>query len=141
MHSCSQAVDGNVPAAIFSEEVDDGVIALRQFFAAVHGEEDEVGMFEREQRLAVHILLKTLVIGSAAHAARVEEQKIHRLRRNVVRHVVARGAGYGTLNRFAFSDEAVEERGFACIRPADNGDSGQLRHEGSVPCALLFGAA
>ena len=56
----------------------------------------------------------------------VQQDIVHLIGLDLVGDMITRGAGNIALDCLSLADEAVKQRRFACIRLADNSDSGEL---------------
>jgi hypothetical protein len=101
----------------------DVVVEGRQARAGVHHEEHQVRLVDGGEHLAAHGVDQRLVRGGI-EAARVHHRRLPLLERDQTIQPVSRDAGDVSHEGLAAADETVEERGFAHVRPPDDGEDG-----------------
>ena len=89
----------------------------------VDDEGDEVGVVHRGQHLPAHALDERLG-GAGIKAAGVDDRRLPALEMDLAVEAVAGHARRIAHDRLAASDEAVEQRGLADVRPANDRDYG-----------------
>ena len=118
--------DGLLGAA---EHLSDLLVEVRDAGLDVDHEEDHVGLLQREEHLLADGGLEAL--GGAGHeAAGVDEIELAAAPVHLAVDPVARDAGLVVDDGVPGLGEAVEERGLAHVRAADDGDERHSRVEG-----------
>jgi len=107
----------------------------------VHEDEDEVAGFESFVDLLQHAAVK--VRAGLVDAGRIDKNDLRGGIRALVRgnldhahDAIARGLGLGGDNRHLLAGEGVEERAFADVGPAENGDESGFQRVVVLPLLL-----
>ena len=94
-----------------------------QFGAAIHHHDDGVGFLQRDFRLAEDFRRDEIFV-FGKDAAGVDDAQVASAPLRLAVEAVARDAGFVADNGAPRSDQAVEQRGFAHVGAAHDGDGG-----------------
>src|SRR5262249_22918455 len=107
----------------FAQQACDLLIERGRAGARVHEEGDQIGVLDRGQHLATHALDERLR-GPGIEPAGVDDGRLPALEVNLAVQTIARHARYVAHEGLPATDEPIEQRRFADVRSADDGDYG-----------------